>query len=35
MTLVNMTLNTAQQGGCMYVTGNGANVTAVNFYIDR
>ena len=35
MHLVNMTLNTAQQGGCMYVTGNGANVTAVNSYFDR
>ena len=33
--MVNMTLNTANQGGCMYVTGNGANVTAVNSYFDR
>lgn len=32
---VNMTLNTANLGGCMYVTGNGANVTAVNSYFDR
>ena len=33
--MVNMTLNTANQGGCMYVTGNGANVSAVNTYFDR
>lgn len=33
--MVNMTLNTANQGGCMYVTGNGANVSAVNSYFDR
>lgn len=33
--MVNMTLNSASQGGCMYVTGNGANVTAVNSYFDR
>lgn len=32
---VNMSLNTANQGGCMYVTGNGANVTAVNSNFDR
>ena len=32
---VNMTLNSASQGGCMYVTGNGANVTAVNSFFDR
>lgn len=32
---VNMTLNTANQGGCMYVTGNGANITAVSSYFDR
>ncbi|KAL0048014.1 hypothetical protein WJX82_005700 [Trebouxia sp. C0006] len=31
---VNMSLNTANQGGCMYVTGNGANVTAVNSNFD-
>ncbi len=35
LSLVNMSLNTANQGGCMYVTGNGANVTAVNSYFDR
>lgn len=32
---VNMTLNTADLGGCMYVTGNGANVTAVSSHFDR
>ena len=32
LSLVNMSLNTVQQGGCMYVTGNGANVTTVSFY---
>ncbi len=32
---VNMSVNTANQGGCMNVTGNGANVTAVNSYFDR
>ena len=32
---VNMALNSASQGGCMYVTGNGANVTARNSFFDR
>ena len=32
---VSMSFNTANQGGCMYVTGNGANVTAVNSSFDR
>jgi len=32
---VNMSLNTANQGGCMYVTGNGANVSAVDSNFDR
>ena len=32
---VNMSSNTGNQGGCMYVTGNGANITAVNSYFDR
>ena len=35
LTLVNMSRNIANQGGCMYVTGNGANVTVVNSYFDR
>lgn len=32
---VNMSQNVANQGGCMYVTGNGANVTLVNSFFDR
>ena len=32
---VNMSQNRANQGGCMYVTGNGANVTVVNSFFDR
>lgn len=35
LTLVSMSRNVAKQGGCMYVTGNGANVTVVNSYFDR
>ena len=32
---VNMSLNAANQGGCMYITGNGANITAINSLFDR
>lgn len=35
LTLVNMSRNIANQGGCIYATGNGANVTAVNSFFDR
>lgn len=35
MTNSDLTSNHAQQGGCMYVTGNGANITTVNTNFQR